>query len=240
MGARQQFELFAAPTARTPENFWQRVNALARRPVSIVLTRNRVTMISVGVADDGRARVRMHEAFLGAPDAVVEALAAYVRTGKRKHWTAVGAYARAIEASTAGPAHPVSRPAPGGDVHDLGCLARLVNQRYFNGRVKCAIAWGRERPSRRQDAPRGRSMRFGSWSSATRTLRVNPRLDDPRVPRQFIEYILFHEMLHAIVPARVIDGRRYVHSPEFRKLERSFPDQTAMRRLARALLDTLA
>jgi predicted metal-dependent hydrolase len=48
-------------------------------------------------------------------------------------------------------------------------------------------------------------------------------LDSPEVPEWFVEYILFHEMLHIKHAARIIKGRRYYHTPAFRAEERTYP-----------------
>ena len=39
----------------------------------------------------------------------------------------------------------------------------------------------------------------------------------------FVEYILYHEILHIKHPARLIKGRRYYHTSAFRLDERRFP-----------------
>jgi hypothetical protein len=55
-------------------------------------------------------------------------------------------------------------------------------------------------------------------------IRIHPALDDPRVPRHFVELVVFHEMLHqAIPPVNGRDGRRIVHGRDFRARERLFP-----------------
>ncbi|MGH9960183.1 MAG: hypothetical protein ACREBC_24180, partial [Pyrinomonadaceae bacterium] len=48
-------------------------------------------------------------------------------------------------------------------------------------------------------------------------------LDTPEIPEQFVEFILYHEMLHIKHPARLINGRRYYHTSAFRNDERRFP-----------------
>ncbi len=72
-----------------------------------------------------------------------------------------------------------------------------------------------------------------------RTIRIHPLLDDSRVPRTFVEYIVFHEMLHAVVPSDRSSGRRYDHPEAFRVLERSFPNLPEMKVLASELLRML-
>jgi len=207
--------------------------------VELIATRNRVSMISVVFPREGYARIRLHEQFLEAPEPVREALALYLRSRHRRAWRVVADFARRIRV----PATDVACPAPcrlrtRGKVHDLREIAGEVNTRFFNGTVKCRIGWGAQRPRSRRRS-RTRSIRYGSWSPATRTVRVHPLLDDLRVPRAFIAYILFHEMLHAVVPPEDAPGRRLDHGKVFRQMESRYPDIDEMRRLSRRLLHVL-
>ena len=54
-------------------------------------------------------------------------------------------------------------------------------------------------------------------------MRIHPALDQPWVPHYVLESIVYHELLHAALPATVVDGRRRVHTPEFRRRERLYP-----------------
>ena len=47
-------------------------------------------------------------------------------------------------------------------------------------------------------------------------------LDDPAVPRYVVEAVVYHELLHADMPPEVRGGKRYFHTPEFRRRERLY------------------
>ena len=47
-------------------------------------------------------------------------------------------------------------------------------------------------------------------------------LDAKDVPRFFVAWIVYHEMLHEIHDMPVVDGRRVYHTPEFRRAEASY------------------
>ena len=49
-------------------------------------------------------------------------------------------------------------------------------------------------------------------------------LDKPWVPRYFVSYIVYHEMLHHVVPSSQGRGRRMLHPPPFIARERLFRD----------------
>ena len=237
MDAFRQRELFPAVTALTPERFVRQLRDAVPQPVRVCFTRNRVTMISVKFASDGAAVVRLHERFLRAPATVVDAIGVYVATRDAGAWQLVSDHAQQIEL----PAVDVRRHDPAaarGGTYDLDAIFRDVNTRFFNKRIRCAIRWGRQRPQRSRRR-RQVSIRFGSWHQAERCIRIHPLLDDPQVPQEFIEYIVFHEMLHVVVPSQRTGTRRLDHPPEFRQLERTFPGYERMETLAGQLLRRL-
>ena len=54
-------------------------------------------------------------------------------------------------------------------------------------------------------------------------IRIHPLLDREMVPQWFLEYVMYHEMLHAMVPDRIDNsGRRVIHHEEFYERERQF------------------
>lgn len=107
----------------------------------------------------------------------------------------------------------------GGRYFNLRSIFDRLDSRHFGNRLQSYdVVWGR----RRQQRPKEYFI-FGSIQEEDKVIRINPWLDQPFVPRWFVEYILFHEMLHAIVPDEVrADGRRCVHTPEFYRREREF------------------
>ena len=55
-------------------------------------------------------------------------------------------------------------------------------------------------------------------------MRVHPALDQAWVPRFFVRFIVFHEMLHHVEPAHEGRGRTQFHTKTFRARERAFHD----------------
>ena len=65
---------------------------------------------------------------------------------------------------------------------------------------------------------------FGTIQEEDRVIRINRALNQPFVPLWFLQYVLYHEMLHSIVPDEIVSrGRRRVHTEEFNRRERQFP-----------------
>jgi len=69
---------------------------------------------------------------------------------------------------------------------------------------------------------RARRITLGSFCRANNTIRINPLLDRKSVPLFFLEFIVYHEMLHADLGFTAHNGRRRLHTKEFRTRERLF------------------
>jgi hypothetical protein len=110
---------------------------------------------------------------------------------------------------------------------DLQKIFEKVNQRYFRGRVRdYQVKWGRKRKQRPKE-----SFIFGTIQEEDRVIRINPALDQSFVPLWFLQYILYHEMLHAVVPdEETAGGRRRVHTEEFNRREKKFRGYRRARR----------
>lgn len=237
-GSTDQLDLFAPLTGRTLDEVCAHLISASGRRVSLTFTRNRVRMASLEFQPRNHVDVRLHEDFRFAPPKVLDALSEYIRDRDDVVWKVVSAYAQQL---------PVGRqPTPSrrprlrrkGGHYDLGEIYTRVNERYFSGNIKCRIGWA---PSVRRGRKKRRrnSLRYGTFQDETQTIRISPLLDTPDVPEQFIEYIVFHEMLHAIVPSVQENGRCMHHPPAFRKLEQAFPNLERMKRLCKTLIDEL-
>ena len=110
---------------------------------------------------------------------------------------------------------------------DLRAIFNDLNGRYFRGRLqRYNVTWGR----RRKHRPREHFI-FGTIQEEDRVIRINPALDQPFVPLWFFRYVLYHEMLHSVVPDQKLSAnRRRVHTDEFNRREREFPHYRRARR----------
>lgn len=106
-----------------------------------------------------------------------------------------------------------------GRYFDLRAIFERINARYFRNRLRgYSIMWGR----RRRIRPKSYIV-FGSIQEYDRVIRIHPLLDRQFVPQWYVEYVVYHEMLHAFVPDRYDRaGRRIVHHDGFLKRERRF------------------
>ncbi|MFN2492478.1 MAG: SprT-like domain-containing protein [Pyrinomonadaceae bacterium] len=100
-----------------------------------------------------------------------------------------------------------------GDAYDLDRMFSRLNRKYFDSALeKPTITWSQRKT---------RSI-LGHHDRVYETITISKSLDSAQVPDWFVEYILYHEMLHIKHAARMINGRRYYHTAAFRLDERRF------------------
>lgn len=210
----------------TAEVFQKDLERQTGLTVSLTITNNRSRVVSFLIHPDKNAvTVRLHHMFLQNDPDITRALAQWIKHPRsRKNGRIVD---RFIQENR----HQIRAPRPReltlvtqGRFFDLAELFDEVNRDHFNGAVSAKITWGlMPHPSRR----RRRSIRFGSHSGEDDIIRVHPLLDQDFVPRYFVRYIVFHEMLHAYLSAQDADGsgvRRRVHTGAFKRVEQAYPD----------------
>lgn len=101
-----------------------------------------------------------------------------------------------------------------GSYHNLDRLFVRLNRRYFDYELeKPTLTWSQRRTRRI----------LGHHDPAFNTIVISKTLDAPDVPEWFVEYILYHEMLHIKHPARFVKGRRRSHTKAFLAEEERYP-----------------
>ncbi len=106
-----------------------------------------------------------------------------------------------------------------GAVHDLQALM-MAQLPHLSRPVTAPIGWGRW-SARGPD----RAIRLGSCSAGAHpVVKIHPVLDHADVPDWFVGFIVFHELLHIVVPPVEGETRRAVHSKAFLRAEWQHPD----------------
>lgn len=195
------------------------------RQLDVRFHRNRWTYFSCETAvRDGRDRVGLHEVFLDAPPEVIRAVARLIRRedaqARRLIRSFVEAHSHVWDTLADRPPRP-PKIKPRGKVYDLQAFFDEINRRYFGGECSARITWGNGARTMRGR----RQITLGTYDEETGIVRIHPYLDRRRVPKYFVCYITYHEMLHAMLPARLSpSGRRLYHDRVFRQRERMFGD----------------
>ena len=212
---------------------------LTRGALSITLTDNRYTMISVRrEKENGRQfKVRLHRMFANANPAITRALARYIANNDRDASRLLGEYIDSNQDRVRSHMRRAAQPriSTRGRFHDLQEIFDDLNERYFGGIIEAQITWGQRvgKPRRRN------SIKMGSYSVEDKLIRLHRSLDRSFVPRFFVEWIVYHEMLHQVHGVKVVNGRRQFHSKEFLRDEAKFEHYAAARSWERAHLDAL-
>jgi hypothetical protein len=100
-----------------------------------------------------------------------------------------------------------------------------LNGQYFDGKLDLAIGWF--------GAPRSLSKTrivFGAYLPDRRWIKIHRILDQKNVPLYFVSFVIYHEMLHHVVPPiSVLGKRRKVHHRAFVEREKKFSDYALAR-----------
>ncbi|MEZ5354473.1 MAG: M48 family peptidase [Bryobacteraceae bacterium] len=115
---------------------------------------------------------------------------------------------------------------PQGDAYHLDPIFDDLNLRFFHGLMpRPQLGWSR-RPSR---------TLLGHYDPSHNAIVISRVLDRPEVPILAVEYVLYHEMLHLRYPVEHNGARRCIHTPEFKRAEKEFPDLKEAKRILRNL-----
>lgn len=185
------------------------------KTVSLVITDNSTCVLSLKGKGTSVA-MRLHKMFLSAGREVLDEMVDFVNDTRKKtprirnfinqntHWLKKQ-IPRNINIQTQG------------KHYNLLDIYRFINEEYFEGKVSSPITWG----SRRKRRLAGERT-LGSYCYHNHMIRINPILDTKNVPRYFLEYIVYHEMLHADLGIEDNGGRHSYHSREFKRREKFF------------------
>ncbi len=235
-------DLARLPVPLRPYEIEQRLAAHLGERVSLSLSVSSTFFVTV-LPSFYSVRVRISPLFLYAPPVVLDALARHAeRPLDLAAHEVLEAFVRE-HASLLGPTTLFREERPGagtaitsrggrGRCFDLEEIRDELNARFFERKVAARISWSRGEAQKRR-----RSILFGTYwrppGEDVGQIKIHPALDQEWVPRGFVEFVVHHEMLHAVIPTRCENGRRSFHPPEFRKRERTYPGYHEWRRWER-------
>ena len=173
---------------------------------------------------EGKIFVRIAEILNDAPMRIQEALAIILVSkllGKKPHKSARGIYREYVnreEIQKKAIANKREKgrkvlTTPKGDHFDLDNIFGKLNLIYFNRSIPTPVlSWSKKKTYRR----------LGHHDSAHNAIVISKSLDSRKVPKFVVEYVVYHEMLHIKHPTQHRNGRRYNHTPEFKRDEEQF------------------
>ncbi|HXF29691.1 MAG TPA: hypothetical protein VN457_07550 [Chlamydiales bacterium] len=182
------------------------------------LNDNRHIMLTIR-RQRGAAKVSLHRMFLEAPNGVLMALAEDIRIGRRR----VSKEVRLFIEESRGQfdyAHRVNRARlePQGSTYNLAAIYEKLNTTYFSNQLDLQITYFGH------SAPKNSSRcSLGLYYDSLKLIKIHRILDKATVPEQVIEFVVYHEMVHAISPPHMDEkGTMRIHNSEFKHLEKQF------------------
>ena len=108
----------------------------------------------------------------------------------------------------------LARYVPAGKYYNLQEIFDEMNRIFFAGGISpVRTGWSLTRSYRR----------LGFYDDRRKLLVISRVFDHKKVPEQVIRFLVYHEMLHIIIPERMGGHRRILHPAEFRRRERQYP-----------------
>lgn len=224
----------------SPEQIYQRVYRVLKPRSKPVVIRVRFEKFANADSyirlENGTLLVRMTDLLQDSPALITEALA-FILIGKllRKKVPAIYAHRYSLflnRRETRQRTHRMRQERgrklclePRGRVHDLDEIFDRLNVEFFDGLMaKPRLGWSL-RVSR---------TRLGHYDPSHDTIVISRIFDAERVHKKALEYVVFHEMLHLRYPVEHRGAKRCIHTAEFKRAERQYPDfEEAQRILAR-------
>lgn len=177
--------------------------------VLLRLHRNKSNWLSFK-KEEGTIFLSLHEHFLEGTDEVIEDVLSMLQ-GKR------GLTAKSRSFLFAKENQPIEAASePIGHFWNLSELYREVEKTYFAD-LNLKITWFGEMAKKR-----GR-ITLGQYDASCRLVKVHRLLDSDQIPKFFLHFIIYHEILHSIYsPKPHSKGFLSIHPKEFRVKEREF------------------
>jgi hypothetical protein len=196
----------------------QILNAQNQDAVQVMIAFTNLAGLYQGKRSNKVIDIKINEGFIYASEEVLQALVQCTIFGKNQQSTRlIRSFASSEEYSAVlldlDLIAEVIAENPQGSFYNLNHIFDKVNYEYFATRlVKPRLAWSRIKTYRK----------FGHYEPARDRVVISMSLDSHKVPEFVIEFVLYHELLHKHHGTKWVNGRRMVHTPEFRVDERKF------------------
>lgn len=199
----------------TPVQLGERLKELSPVPLDVRLLKGKSTYISAKKDRRGVLNLSIHPLFLHAPTPVLQALVHFAMKPDSQSRKVIRQMAYLYFTKIAPPKADLALSDPVGEHVDLQILYDKVNRKYFQGTLELPISWFA--------VPKYKKfthITFGSFDREQPLVRINRLLDHPSIPIEFVEFVVYHEMLHAVcLPEIDKRGHVKVHTREFKRRE---------------------
>ncbi len=112
------------------------------------------------------------------------------------------------------PAQTITSP------HNLDELFQEINNIYFSNTLTLKTHWYGTGKTQAKT-----TIRLGYYDPIRCRIGINRLLNNPEIPKYYLSYIIYHEILHYITPPlQKVFKKRKIHHKEFLEKEKQFID----------------
>ncbi len=195
---------------------------LKGKKMDICFNDNKQTIIRVINVAKESALISLHEMFMEANPLVLQSLVYYIFSRgihqKKAKQTLKAFIEEQFQTMDLSSHITDDKMMTLGDAYDLSEIYYGVNHSYFSGDLDLKITWFGRKIARRKH-----SITCGLFDHPHRLIKVHRQLDQPIIPKYYVEFIVYHEMLHFVIPPfRNTKGMMCVHGHEFKEREKCF------------------
>lgn len=176
---------------------------------------------------DGVYKIRLTDTLQDAPDEVIWSISSiliYRIHGRKAPLDVSRPYAEYVRTDQMRRRHSSLRSSRGGkrmlpaqgSAYDLEAVFDELNSEHFGGTIdRPLLGWSLKQTF----------ARFGHFDPDHYSITISRTLDNRKVPRYVLDYIVMHEILHILHPPKISGSRRYYHHKEFKRAEGSIPQK---------------
>lgn len=197
----------------------QILSGKSKLKVDLIYNDNHTTMVSILERKRRYIRLSIHQMFKKASSGVIEALVDFIHNHKKRDSSALlqdyinknlstYRYDRTLDQSKL-----VSL----GQVYDLKLIYHKLNQEYFDNALDLQITWFGQAKRKK-----GCQMTYGLYVEPLKLIKIHRLLDRKVCPEFYVEYVIFHEMLHEVHKPYKGLSCTHIHTPEFKAQEKQF------------------
>ncbi|KAF3886751.1 MULTISPECIES: SprT-like family protein [Nostocales] len=214
----RNLQLHVQATHRLQHIAQQTYSARGRDSIKVIVEITNLAGLYRSKIGEYFATLIVSEGFINAPDEVLQVLVQAALFGNSRNTTrAMKDFASSEEYSDILMELDLIVEAiaetPTGTHYNLDKLFDKINEEYFAAKlVKPRLTWSKIHTYRK----------FAHYEPARDRVVMSITLDDDRIPEFVVEFVLYHELLHKYHGTKLVNGRRMVHTSEFRTSERKF------------------
>lgn len=185
----------------------------------IRITENTTRMLSFSKKEKYTA-VSLHKIFLNAPQTIIEELFSYIKNPRKRLSALVKNFINE-EIKKLDYRDRVIQPKliSKGEFHDLEKIYTSIERDFFFPPLHLPVTWFGKAESFSKT-----QIVFGKFHPTLRMIKIHRRLDQHFVPEEVVAFIMYHEMLHAVIPpVSLPSGKQQIHTEAFKRRERLFP-----------------